>query len=107
MGIKEARERSEVEGGLKKRRAQHLRATIRYYSLERWTPERLVDKAGRLAVRLVALNTVLRQKTGVWMLAPALLSALEQLMVRNARSKRPPRSRARTDSASPPPPTKP
>jgi hypothetical protein len=42
-----------------------------------------MDKMGRLAVRLIAANTVLKEKTGIRVLSPALESALKQLIYRD------------------------
>ncbi len=42
-----------------------------------------MDKMGRLAVRLIAANTVLKEKTGIRVLSLALESALNQLIYRD------------------------
>jgi hypothetical protein len=67
----------------KRRRTDHLRSAIRGYQKPPWTPEGLMDKMGRLAVRLIAANTVLKEKTGIRVLGPSLESALNQLIYRD------------------------
>jgi hypothetical protein len=56
---------------------------MRYFRTSLWAPEKLLDKAGRLATRLIALNTVFKEKTGVWMFSPSLESALKQMIYRD------------------------
>lgn len=101
----EARERTASSPKLhKRRREEGVRSAIRYFRTPPWTPEKLMDKAGRLAVRLIALNTVLKEKTGVRMIGPSLESALNTLIYQDIRIKK---SRAPTSitkpSTSPPP----
>jgi hypothetical protein len=68
------------EKTIAQRRADHMRAAVKYYSKEQWTPERLVRKAGRLATRIVAANQVLKETDGLVLLGPSVESALRQLI---------------------------
>ena len=62
------------------RSADYRHNALRYYRQEQWTPERLVRKAGRMAIRLLAMNTVLKETDGLVLLAPSTESALQQLI---------------------------
>ncbi len=94
-----ARMRSAGDAKLhKRRRTDHMRAAVRGYQKPPWTPEGLMDKMGRLAVRLIAANTVLKEKTGIRVLSLALESALNQLIYRDISVKKSP---APTPSTSP------
>jgi hypothetical protein len=57
-------------------------AALRYFRGPQWTehPDRIVMKAGRIAIRLLAVNQVLKETEGSVLLAPSTESALEQLI---------------------------
>ena len=84
----------------RRRRADHMRSAVRSFRKAPWTPEGLLDKIGRLAVRIVAAHTVILEKTGIRVLSPSLEAALQQLIHKDI-------SRGRTASSqlstSPPP----
>ena len=56
---------------------------MRYFRTPPWTPEKLIDKMGRLAVRLMAANAIVKEKAGIRVLSPSLESALNQLIHRD------------------------
>lgn len=59
-----------------------MRAALRYYRAPQWAeyPDRIVNKAGRLATRLLAANQVLKEIDGLVLLGPSVESALKQLV---------------------------
>lgn len=63
---------------------QRVAAALRYYrNEETWTHEKLVDKAGRLAIRLLAADQVFRERTGSGILSRSVRQALDQMVVRH------------------------
>jgi hypothetical protein len=57
-------------------------AALAYYRRDIWTPRRLRDKAGRQAIRLLALNKAFHEKTGQEVLAKNTKRALAELIPR-------------------------
>lgn len=70
------------------RRADYMHNALRYFRGSQWTehPERIVMKAGRMAIRLLAMNQVLKETDGLVLLAPSTESALQQLIHSDRRS---------------------
>lgn len=61
--------------------ADRVGQALRYYRSEQWDVPRLREKGGRLAIRLLALNQSLEEKTGgAGLLPKSMKRSLEQLV---------------------------
>lgn len=58
-----------------------LSSSLRYYSNhDKWNQDRLVRKAVRIAVRLLAVHTVYRKETGQNLLTPSIVDGLSEFV---------------------------
>lgn len=69
----------------RRRILDHMDSTIRYYSdSSRWTTEGLYAKAIRLSIRLLAVDSVHRKRTGTGILTPSMVEGLSTFVALGA-----------------------